>query len=198
MQIPPSDHLARTWRIHGLIPDFRLEDVWELPTPGDAHEFPALVEGFARADPAQLPSRIARWLWDLRFKVGGAMGWDDPETGPGARVARVRDRLPPDLRDGPAGPDFVMPFEPLYLLEREFAAEIANKTMHGVMHLSWVRDTDGPGFHGVMAVYVKPNGLFGDAYMAAIRPFRHRIVYPPMMRQVAWTWQRRPEAQRAT
>ncbi len=197
MQIPSAEHLARAWRIHDLIPEFRLEDVWALPTPGDAHEFPALVEGFAHADPAELPSRIARWLWDVRFKVGGAMGWDDPGTGPGARVERLRDRLPPDLRDGPTGPEFVLPFEPLYLLEREFAGEIANKTMHGVMHLSWVRDADGSGYHGVMAVYVKPNGRFGDAYMAAIRPFRHHIVYPPMMRQIASTWQRRAEATRA-
>jgi hypothetical protein len=39
-----------------------------------------------------------------------------------------------------------------------------------------------------MAVYVKPNGLLGNAYMAAIRPFRHLIVYPPMLRQIARTW----------
>ena len=35
-----------------------------------------------------------------------------------------------------------------------------------------------------MAVLVKPNGLLGHAYMAAIRPFRHVIVYPPMLRQI--------------
>jgi hypothetical protein len=35
-----------------------------------------------------------------------------------------------------------------------------------------------------MAVLVKPNGLFGSVYMAAIRPFRHLIVYPPMLREV--------------
>jgi predicted DCC family thiol-disulfide oxidoreductase YuxK len=41
-----------------------------------------------------------------------------------------------------------------------------------------------------MAVYVKPNGLFGTAYMAAIRPFRHLIVYPPMMREIGRHWRR--------
>ncbi len=40
-----------------------------------------------------------------------------------------------------------------------------------------------------MAVYVKPNGLFGQAYMLAIRPFRHLIVYPPMLRQIGRRWQ---------
>jgi hypothetical protein len=35
---------------------------------------------------------------------------------------------------------------------------------------------------------VKPNGRFGAAYMAAIRPFRHLIVYPPMMRVIERQW----------
>jgi hypothetical protein len=39
-----------------------------------------------------------------------------------------------------------------------------------------------------MAVLVKPNGLFGSAYMAAIRPFRHLIVYPPVLRQIGRAW----------
>jgi uncharacterized protein DUF2867 len=39
-----------------------------------------------------------------------------------------------------------------------------------------------------MAVLVKPNGLLGTAYMAAIRPFRHLIVYPAMMREGEWGW----------
>ena len=54
---------------------------------------------------------------------------------------------------------------------------------HGVMHLGWVADGTG-GYRGQMAVLVKPTGLLGDAYMAAIRPFRHLIVYPATMRQI--------------
>jgi hypothetical protein len=37
-------------------------------------------------------------------------------------------------------------------------------------------------------VLVRPNGLFGHAYMAAIRPFRHLVVYPPMLRMVESEW----------
>ncbi len=55
------------------------------------------------------------------------------------------------------------------------------------MHLGWVPDQNG-GYHGQMAVYVKPNGLFGAAYMAAIKPFRHVMVYPPMLRQIGAAW----------
>jgi Protein of unknown function (DUF2867) len=100
----------------------------------------------------------------------------------------LRERLPRDLRDGPSGPDFdVAPFASLYLLDDEWAAEIVNRTVHGVMHIGWVPDQTG-GYRGETAVYVKPNGLLGNAYMAAIRPFRHLIVYPPLMREIEREW----------
>lgn len=102
----------------------------------------------------------------------------------------LRDRLPEDLRDVPAGPEFeTLPFKSVYLLEDEWAAELANKTVHGVLHLSWVPDGEG-GYRGQMAVYVKPNGLLGRAYLAAIQPFRHLVVYPPMLRQLERRWDR--------
>jgi hypothetical protein len=188
MRLPNSAHTARPWRIHELTRDFRLEDVWALPTPGGPDEFPRLVQSAAALDTSQSPSRAARALWAIRWKLGEVLGWDDPDSGVGARVPTLRDRLPADLRDAPCGPGFgVLPFTPLYLLDDEWAAESANRTMHGVIHLGWVPDGAG-GYHGQMAIYVKPNGLFGNAYMAAIRPFRHLIVYPPMLRQVERAW----------
>jgi hypothetical protein len=39
-----------------------------------------------------------------------------------------------------------------------------------------------------MAVLVKPNGLFGAAYMAVIKPFRYLWVYPALMRQIEREW----------
>jgi len=39
-------------------------------------------------------------------------------------------------------------------------------------------------------VLTRPNGLFGAAYMAAINPFRHLIVYPDMTRRIVRAWQR--------
>ena len=35
---------------------------------------------------------------------------------------------------------------------------------------------------------VKPNGLKGRAYMAAIKPFRHLLVYPRMLRDIERRW----------
>ena len=39
-----------------------------------------------------------------------------------------------------------------------------------------------------MAVLVRPNGRLGAAYMAAILPFRHWMVYPPLMREIGRDW----------
>jgi hypothetical protein len=185
MRLPNAVHTARPWRIHELVPDFRLEDVWALPTPGGCDDFPRLVQEMSSGDPGESESRTARLLWAVRWKVGALLGWDD---GHGSERPTLRDRLPPDLREGPSGPDFdIAPFTSLYLLDDEWAAEIVNRTVHGVMHIGWVPDGTG-GYRGEMAVYVKPNGVLGNAYMAAIRPFRHLIVYPPLMREIEREW----------
>jgi hypothetical protein len=189
MRLPNTEHTSRPWRIHEIAPDFKLEDVWELPGRGGPGDFPRLVQLITSFDPAR-GSRIASALWATRWKVGSLLGWDDPDRGLDARVATLRDRLPADLVRGGNGPGFAaLPMRPLYLSDDEFAAEIANETMHGVMHIGAVEEQDG-SFRAQMAVLVKTNGRFGNAYMAAIRPFRHLIVYPAVMRQGQELWER--------
>ena len=188
MRLPDSTHTDRPWRIHEITPDFRLEDVWALPTPGGPDDFPRLMRLATSLDPAQSSSAAVRALFAIRWKIGGLLGWDDEATGLGSRVPTLRDRLPVDLRNAPSGPTLeALPFTPLYLTDDEFAAEVANGTMHGILHLGWVPDGTG-GYRGQMAVLVKPNGRFGSAYMAAIGPFRHLIVYPRLMREFARAW----------
>jgi hypothetical protein len=79
------------------------------------------------------------------------------------------------------------PFKSLYQLDNEFAAEMANKTVHGVIHLGWVPD------HGEaqMTVLVRPNGVIGRLYMLAIRPLRYLSVYPVLIGDVERTWRER-------
>jgi hypothetical protein len=190
MRLPNTAHTSRPWRIHELTTDFRLEDVWALPTPGGPDDFPRLVQLMASFDPSQ-SSRAVRTLFEIRWKVGGLLGWDEPDPRDGFRVPTLRDRLPADLRDAPPGPaSDELPFTPLYLIDDECAVEVANRTVHGVLHLGWVPDQTG-GYRGQMAVLVKRNGLLGTAYMAAIMPFRHLIVYPPMLRAIGREWRAR-------
>jgi len=187
MRVPDAVHISRPWRIHELARDFRLEDVWALPGRGGPDDLPRAVGLITSYDPEQSGSFLVRTLFAIRWKLGRLFGWDDPEDGVGGRVPTLRDRLPADLRDAP-GPVFEgLPFTSLYLLPDEWAAEIANRTMHGILHLGWVPDPAG-GYRAEMAVYVKPNGRFGDVYMAAIRPFRHLLVYPPMLREFGRRW----------
>ena len=190
MRLPDTAHTSQPWRIHEIAPDFALEDVWALPTPGGPDDFPWLVHAMATLDPARSSSAAARTLFAIRWKLGELLHWDDEGDGLGTRVPSLRDRLPADLRNAARGPDFeATPFRSLYLTSDEFAAEVANKTVHGILHLGWVEDGTG-GWRGQMAVLVKPNGLFGSAYMAAISPFRHTLVYPPLMRDFGRSWQR--------
>jgi Protein of unknown function (DUF2867) len=104
-------------------------------------------------------------------------------------VASLRDRLPADLRAAPTGPDIPeVSFKSVFLLDDEWAVEMANRTVHSVMHIGWVPDGAG-GYRGQMAVLVKPNGRLGTAYMAAIKPFRYLFVYPALMRSIERDWQ---------
>jgi hypothetical protein len=203
MRLPNSAHTDRPWRIHGLVPDFQVEDVWALPTPGGPDDLPRLVRLAGTDDPRALDaqgryvgdgshgigSRASRAIFALRWKLGDLFGWDDQASGVGSRVTTLRDRLPADLRDGPRGPDpESVPMTSLYMTEDEWATEMANRTVHSVMHIGWVPDEAG-GYRGQMAVLVKPNGLFGKAYMAAIKPFRYLLVYPALMRRLERDWQ---------
>jgi hypothetical protein len=101
-------------------------------------------------------------------------------------VTTLRDRLPADLRERPAvaAPP---PFSTVYQTDDEWAAEIVNRTVHGVLHLGWVEAATGQ-YRGQMAVLVKRRGLLGAAYMAAITPFRYLLVYPAMLRAIERGW----------
>lgn len=195
MKILRTEHESRSWRIHDLVPDFALEDVWALPVRGGPDDFEGLLDLAGSFDPSKSRSRAARFLWNLRDRLGAwldlgeiSISVDDREAGklpiPGTAETSLRDRLPADLRGTASGVSFAsLPFVPLYRLAREAAAEVSNKTVHGVAHLSWVERDDGR-YEGRMAVYVKPRGLFGRAYMALIKPFRYLVVYPALMREM--------------
>ena len=192
MRLPSTAHTSLPWRIHELTRDFRLEDVWALPTPGGPHDFPRLVQMMASFDPSQSSSAAVRMLFAIRWKVGGLLGWDRADASHGPERPTLRNRMPADLcRDASSGP-VVLPFTSLYLTDDEWAAEIVNRTVHGVMHIGWVPDQT-QGYRGQMAVYVKRNGLLGTAYMAAIAPFRHLIVYPRMLREMGRNWRARAD-----
>lgn len=188
MRLPVEAHSGMPWRIHDIAPDFRIYDVWALPTPGGPDDFPRLKQQFMDGDIANNPSPLARALFAIRWRLGEWFGWDDEESSVGSRVSSLRERLPMDLR-APVAEPANLPFTTVFETENEWAAEMANGTVHCVMHVGWVPDDTAPGgYRGQMAVLVQPNGLWGRAYMAGIAPFRHLLVYPPLMRGIATAW----------
>jgi len=207
VRLPNSAHESRPWRIRAIVSDFTLEDVWALPVDGVADDFRTLIDNTLSSDPAHAQSLPTRVLWRVRDRLGGWFdlgrisatvdnGSDDgaPTLAiPGTNETSLRDRLPDDLRNTVTDLHFVsLPFVPLYRTDVEFAAELSNPTVHGVMHLGWVDEGRGlperRRYEGRMAVLVKPRGRFGELYMALIRPFRHAIVYPALMRQIERAW----------
>jgi hypothetical protein len=205
MRLPNAAHESGPWRIREIAPDFTVEDVWALPVHGGAEDFQTLLENTLSFDPADTGSLPTRVLWGVRDRLGSWFGLGrisapagsgrDDAAGklpiPGTNETSLTGRLPDDLRNTTADLAFrSLPFVPLYRTDVEFAAELSNRTVHGVMHLAWVDQGEGR-YQGQMAVYVKPRGAFGKGYMALIKPFRHWIVYPALLRQIERAWNKR-------
>jgi hypothetical protein len=204
-RVPNSSHESGPWRIHEILPDFTLEDVWALPAQGGRDDFPALLEMATAIDPAHADSAATRFFWQLRDRLGDWFGLGRIEVAaeagpqangaelpiPGTDETSLATRLPDDLRGTAADVDFgSLPFVPLYRTDSEAAAELSNQTVHGVVHFAWV-DRGNGRYQGEMAVYVKPRGRFGEGYMKLIKPFRYWIVYPALLRQFEQAWKRR-------
>jgi hypothetical protein len=205
MRLPNAAHESHPWRIREIAPDFTLEDVWALPVHGGAEDFQTALEMMTSSDPANAESLPTRVLWGARDRLGSWFGLgrisapvdsdSDDAAGklpiPGTNETSLTDRLPDDLRNTAGDLKFTfLPFAPLYRTDVEFAAELSNQTVHGVMHLAWVDQGEGR-YQCQMAVYVKPRGPLGKAYMALIKPFRYWVVYPALMRQIERTWNTR-------
>jgi hypothetical protein len=192
MRLANSEHTGRPWRIHEVAPDFQVEDVWAFRTPGAGpDDFPAMLSALRADGGLNQNPPLVRLLFAVRWKLGALFGWDGPEAGIAKRVESLCSRLPPDLRQdatGTAMPN--IPFTMVYELSDECAIELANKTVHSICHLGWVSAGNGE-YELRMAALVKPNGLLGNLYMAAIKPFRYVIVYPALTRQWERAWRDR-------
>jgi hypothetical protein len=192
IRLPAVEHTGRPWRIHEIAPDFEVEDVWAYRTPGAGpDDFPVMLAALRAAGGLNKNTPIVRFLFAVRWKLGALLGWDKPDEGLVGRVNSLCHRLPPDLRQDAAGePVPNTPFTMVYELHDECVIELANKTVHDLCHLGWV-PADAGGYELRMAALVKPNGLFGRLYMAAIKPFRYLIVYPALTRQWERAWRER-------
>lgn len=195
MRVPNAVHEAHPWVMSRIAPDFDLLDVWALPVEGERDEFGRVLDVVVGSfDPAGA-GRVAASLFAVRKALGRVLRWDDAKARPipGATETSLAARLPEDLRGSAATPVVTGlvkegGFAPLYRTADEWAAEVSNDTVHGVLHLAWA-DQGGGRYRAHLAVYVKPRGRLGAVYLKLIDPFRHRFVYPALIRHVGRVWQ---------
>ena len=190
IKIDEHDHRIQPLRVHTLLSDFELEDVWRIPVNlASTHSLQLFTDQFAKVNEQLMNSGMAGFLFKIRFFIGRLLKWDEKQLQdhliPGSirfRYAQQESLTYDDLPDPDSGI-----FNPVYKLENEFLSEIENRTVHGALHFSRVPDRDTWTIH--MAVYVKPKGWFGKLYMLVIKPFRVWIVYPSLINGVRKNWE---------
>jgi hypothetical protein len=189
-KIEPSEHLRHPLRVHALLHDYELEDVWRFPiSMQKGHSLDLFLKLFKESNDQLLTKGLPGMLFKFRMFLGRVFRWDEHtppnQLVPGTlrhRYAMEEELTFEDLPDPGTGQ-----FVPVYQLENEFLSEIENKTVKAALHLS--RVPMGVDWCLQMAVYVQPRGAFGRFYMALIKPFRLWIVYPSMLKQAKQAWE---------
>jgi hypothetical protein len=210
--VDAAAHRARPWRVHTLVPDFEVLDLWEVPVDVDAgrgetfEQFLRVFTTTAMAGgwpvyplrPTSLAdlahgARLAGMAGLMAFRrwLGRVLALDERGAPiPGCRETRVRARLSDADRGRDTGalpPRVGGAFEAVYAFADEALLEISNRTIHALLHLSWVAQESGR--HSVvLAVYVKSRGWGSRAYLGLIAPFRHLVVYPAWIAHLTRTW----------
>ena len=189
MRIDPSEFRACPLRVHALLHDVPLEDVWVIRLPGGGpgrtvQDLRAVMVAGRAAAPA-----VVQGLFRLRGRIGTLFGWDHRR--PVWSAESYADRLSPADRAqslvAPGTPDGS--FRLLYRFEDEQLSELRNATVQAFASLS-IRQTSG-GYLAYLGVFVQPVHRFTRLYMAAIAPFRRLVVYPAIIRKVQRAWAER-------
>ncbi len=191
IKIKEQEHLIQPLRVHSLLPDFKLEDVWRVPvTLAPTHSLQVFMHQFKVGEGKTVNRGMAGFLFRIRLSLGKVLKWDEKEQHDHLVPGSIRFRYA--QQEGLTYPDLPAPgsgsFIPVFQLENEFLSEIENATVHAALHFS--RVPAGPDVWTIhMAVYVKPKGWFGRLYMVLIKPFRLWIVYPALMNALRNNWE---------
>ena len=195
IKINKQEHLTQHLRVHALLSDFELEDVWQVPIALTSNQTLRLfAERFSESMDKITDKGMAGFLFKFRLWLGKFLNLDDKkpvvkELIPGSIRHRYAYEEGLSFGDLPALGTSDLDFAPVYMLQNEHLSEIENKTVHAALHFSRVPIGEATwGIH--MAVYVKPKGLLGKFYMLLIKPFRLWVVYPALMKIVKSEWEK--------
>ncbi len=186
-QISPTEFYALPLRVHTLLADVPLHDVWAVDLPARRHGV-TLSEFLRRTSQGgiiRFPP-VARALIRLRFFLGRIFRLEaEPK---GALAASFGNRLTPEDRArslvAPGTPEGL--FRAVYRYENEQLLEIQNRTVHAAALSALAESADGYRFY--FAVYVRQRTWITPLYMSLIDPFREWIIYPAMLKTIRATW----------
>jgi uncharacterized protein DUF2867 len=186
-QISPTEFYALPLRVHTLLADVPLHDVWavDLPTHRDGVTLSEFSRRASQGGIKRLPS-AARALISLRLFLGCIFRLEaEPKD---ALAASFGSRLTPEDR----ARSFVVSgtpeglFRVVYRFENEQLLEIQNRTVHAAALSALVERADRYRFY--FAVYVRQRTWITPFYMGLIDPFRKWIIYPAMLKSIRATW----------
>ena len=191
MKVVKQEHIKYPWKVHNLLKDFKVEDIWLLPIDLDEDHnlndvLGQLIETKKKISGAGLVGK----LYDLRLYLGNIFNWDNKKVSTKQNiVGEIRERYAKaenvNLEDLPQNK--IDDFIPVYYLQNESLLELENNIVHAAIHLGKIQRTKNKYLVN-MTVYVKPKGVFGSLYMLAIKPFRLLIVYPTLMKVLKIQW----------
>lgn len=188
MRYPNADFQHLPLRVHEILTEPRLLDVWAIPlAKGGAGRTLRDVLALIESNDPRAINPIVRGLFRLREVAGKLFGWDPPRP-PHPPTRSYVHRLPDDILA--ASLDTVGmtqgPVRVLYRLENELLGEVINATAHAFISLSL--STRDDGYVAYLAVYVLDTHWWTRPYLALIEPFRRWIVYPALVKALQDRW----------
>lgn len=177
---------AKELRMHTLVSDVPLYDVWVAHLPGGPTGLTMLdvrwllVDGFRH-------NRLAAYIAvaAARGILGHLFGWDSGECHDPAISYTHRLSAADRERSLTTPGDSLF----VYTFEQEALLELTNCTVHAFIGMALEPEDDGYTIH--WAFYVKRVGWITPFYMALIQPFRHFIVYPSTIQVIEDDWSER-------
>ena len=186
-QISSTEFYALPLRVHTLLADVPLHDVWavDLPTHRGGVTLSEFLRRTSQCGTNRLPS-LARALIRLRLFLGRIFQLEaEPKD---AVAVSFGSRLTPEDRARSlvvsGTPEGL--FRVVYRFENEQLLEIQNRTVHAAA-LSALAERAG-SYRFYFAVYVRQRTWITPFYMGLIDPFRKWIIYPAMLKSIRATW----------
>jgi hypothetical protein len=195
-QISPAEFYALPLRVHTLLADIPLHDVWavDLPAHGDGVTLSEFLRrasergsDAANAEICGLPP-AARMLFRFRFFLGRIFRLEEEPKDAAAVSFRSRLTAEDRARSSVASGTPEGLFRVVYRFENEQLVEIQNRTVHAAALSALVERAGSYRFY--FAVYVCPRTWITPLYMSLIDSFRRWVIYPALLKKIRADWDR--------